>query len=180
MSVSKPPFHTNLLKGYLFKDLLVVLLDESGYEVYPYGYESFIAPLKRKIHEFPQSSTTQERVRSTPDLLIYDTAEKAILLVEVKSRDIAEPASVGISGVSLYRKYWSESVLVVIINGGNYFYAQRVSKLKGVADSGRGDDFTDFNLQDEFQPLDTIFKHVDLSSLEIYKQRVTKLFSVFH
>lgn len=58
MSVSKPTFHTNLLKGYLFKDLLVVLLDESGYEVYPYGYESFIAPLKRKIHEFPQSSTT--------------------------------------------------------------------------------------------------------------------------
>lgn len=117
-------------------------------------------------------------MRSTPDLLIYDTAEKVILLVEVKSRDLAEPASVGISGVSLYRKYWSESVLVVIINGGNYFYAQRVSKLKGVADSGRGDDFTDFNLQDEFQPLDTIFKHVDLS--RIYKQRVTKLFSVFH
>lgn len=176
--MSEATFHTNLLQGYCFKDLLVVLLDASGYEVYPYGYESFIAPLKRKIYESPESLTTR-RVRSAPDLLVYHSEDKVILLVEVKSRNLTDPGSVGISNVSLYQKYWPESILVVVINSGSYLYAQQVRQLKPVVAGKHGDDFTDFNLEEDFQPLPAVFKHLDVSSLEDFKRRVPKLFGVF-
>jgi len=121
-------FDDDLMFGYFFKDILVLLLDKCGYEVYPYGYESFFPNLKRKLSDIEQHDAA-ERIRSTPDLLVKHPDEQWVVLVEVKARTASGKQGVGIREVERYRRFWPETILVLVIPSGNYFYAQHVSKL---------------------------------------------------
>jgi len=123
---SNPDFDDNLMFGYFFKDIIVLLLDRCGYEVYPYGYESFFPNLKRKLH-YIEKQDAVERIRSTPDLLVKHPDEKCVDLVEIKARTAKR--WIGIKEVEQYRKFWPEAIIVLIIPSGNYFYAQHISKL---------------------------------------------------
>jgi len=42
-------FHDDLLKGNQIKDLIKVLLQKSGYSVFPYGYESTFSEVRNKL-----------------------------------------------------------------------------------------------------------------------------------
>ena len=121
-------FDDHLMFGYFFKDIIVLLLDKCGYEVYPYGYESFFPNLKRRLYSIEQQDTA-ERIRSTPDLLVKFPDEQRVELVEVKARSASGKWGVEIREVERYRKFWPESILVLVIPSGNYFYAENVSKL---------------------------------------------------
>lgn len=121
-------FDDHLMFGYFFKDIVVLLLDKCGYEVYPYGYESFFPNLKRKLYNTPTEEAA-ERIRSTPDLLVKHPDEQGVDLVEVKARSASGKWGLEINEIERYRKFWPESVLVLVIPSGNYFYAQRVSEL---------------------------------------------------
>ena len=121
-------FDDHLMFGYFFKDIVVLLLDKCGYEVYPYGYESFFPNLKRKLYDIEQRDAA-ERIRSTPDLLVKHSNEQRIDLVEVKARTAGGRWGIEINEVERYRRFWPESVLVLVIPSGNYFYAQYISKL---------------------------------------------------
>jgi len=123
-------FDDNLMFGYFFKDIIVLLLDKCGYEVYPYGYESFFPNLKRKLCNQPfEEQDSAKRIRSTPDLLVKHADEQRVDLVEIKSRTARGKRGIEINEIKQYRKFWPESILVLVIPSGNYFYAQHISKL---------------------------------------------------
>ena len=81
-------FYDNLLDGYYFKEIVRTILDMSDYMVFPYGFESTFSYIKIQLHKGDAKDTpTARRIRSSPDLLVYDQHEKDIKLVEVKSRN---------------------------------------------------------------------------------------------
>ena len=122
-------FDDNLMFGYFFKDIVTLLLVKCGYEVYPYGYESFFPNLKSRLY-YSQPYEAASRIRCTPDLLVTDSSGERADLVEVKARSVYGNRLIKINEVELYLKYWAESLIILVIPSGNYFYAQYVNKLK--------------------------------------------------
>jgi hypothetical protein len=76
---------SNNLKGSLGVVLVKELLESSGYTVCHYGYEYTMKDALSKRTFKKSNSTTGRRIRSSPDLLVYDDKE-VIMLVEVKTR----------------------------------------------------------------------------------------------
>jgi len=149
----KEKFTRDLLVGSFFKNLAATILFNAGYEVYSFGYESFLANLKRPLYATEAiHSKAAERIRSTPDLVVLDKETGDLNLVEVKFRGRLWDDKQAHILVNLYRKYWSESVLVLICPRGKIFYAQFVSNLT------REDNF--FPVAQDFLPLEEVFKRV--------------------
>ena len=161
-------FDDHLMFGYLFKDIVMLLLDKCGYEVYPYGYESFFPNLKRQLYE-SQPSEVASRVRCTPDLLVRDTSGERVDLVEVKARSVHANRGIEINEVELYLKYWSESLVILVVPSGNYFYAQYVHKLKPKRLYFLGD----------FCPLEEIFPQVKGLPEDFRRKLVRKVRTLF-
>jgi hypothetical protein len=159
-------FDDDLAFGYFFKDLVVLLLDKSGYQVYPYGYESFFPNLKRSLRG---SSKVVERVRSTPDLLVINSSNNDVYLVEVKARSTPAGRRFRIKGINLYKQFWRESVIVIVLSSGNHFYAQHVSEL----DNSEMYDLTNF------RPLEEVFPKVSELSPAFRIKMVRKAMTLF-
>jgi len=125
-------FHDDLLKGSQIKDLIKVLLQKSGYSVFPYGYETTISEIRNKLAEKgTKNSRTVRRIRSSPDLLVYDQEKKDLMLVEVKMRRAPRETSIKyLKRIADYKKFWNDSILVVIAPCGDIMYAQKVSELE--------------------------------------------------
>ena len=164
-----PDFYDNLLDGYYFKEIVRTVLDMSGYMVFPYGFESAFSYIKIQLHKGDAKDTpTARRIRSSPDLLVYDQHEKDIKLVEVKSRNWDDEKDVVIEKVGWYKKYWEGSILTVIIPHGHWFYAQYVDKLES-----RGP-YKGYNLGDEFEKFEDVFTKVDTDTLYRFKPNVAE------
>lgn len=77
----------DFLKGGIIKEVVKSLLQRSGYEVYPYGYETTFSVLKNKLaEEGVRTSPSVRRMKSTPDLVVFDKKRKNLMFVEVKMR----------------------------------------------------------------------------------------------
>lgn len=160
-------FYDNLLEGYYFKEVVRAILDKSGYMVFPYGYESAFSYVKIQLHKGDiKDSPTARKIRSSPDLLVYDMKNKDIMLVEVKSRNFDNETDIVLERVSWYRKYWKDSILAVLIPHGHWFYAQYVRNLE-VKEKYEG-----YNLSKEFERFEEIFNQVDLDTLYRFKWNV--------
>jgi len=159
-----PEFDDDLMFGYFFKDIIVLLLDKCGYEVYPYGYESFFPNLKRKLYN-TENPKAADRIRSTPDLLVRNPNDQQVEIVEVKARSATGAYGLKIDGIERYLKFWLESVMILVIPSGNYFYAQRISELKSQ---------TSYSPQD-FRPLEEIFPLVKGLPEDFRKKLVRKV-----
>jgi len=164
-------FDDNLIFGHLFKDIVMLLLDKCGYEVYPYGYESFFPNLKRQLHE-SQPSEVASRVRYTPDLLVRDTSGERVDLVEVKARSVYTERLIEINEAESYLKYWAESLIILVIPSGNYFYAQYVHKLKPKGSKR-------MYVLSDFCPLEEIFPQVKKLSEDFRRKIVRKVRTLF-
>jgi len=142
-----------------------VILEESGYEVYPYGYESFLTPLKIKFEKDEIRSTrTARKIRSTPDLLVYDGESETVELLEVKSTRWDRTDGVLINALPRYKKHWNESTLTMILPAGHFFYAQSVSDLESKTE--------DFDMNKEFMWFEELFTKVKLKTLCSYKKQI--------
>ncbi len=161
-----PDFEDNLLFGYFFKDVVILLLDKCGYEVYPFGYESFFPTLKRQLYESLPSEVAS-RIRSTPDLLVRSSSDRRVDLVEVKERSASE--IIVINEIELYHQFWPESIIVLIIPSGNYFYAQYVHKLNTTGNYRPGD----------FCPLEEIFPLANELSEDFRRKTVRQVRTLF-
>jgi len=139
-------FDDHLIFGYFFKDIVMLLLDKCGYEVYPYGYESFFPNLKRQLYN-RQNPEVADRIRCTPDLLIRHPSDHQVDLVEVKARSASGTHGIVINEIELYCRFWPESILILVIPSGNYFYAQHISELKP----------KEYYMPQDFRPLEEIF-----------------------
>ena len=164
-----PDFYDNLLDGYYFKEIVRTILDISGYMVFPYGFESVFSYIKIQLHKGDTKDTPVARkIRSSPDLLVYDESEKDIKLVEVKSRNWDVETDVVIKKVDWYKKYWEGSILVVVVPHGHWIYAQYVDELQ-VKESPES-----YNLRDEFEKFENIFPKVHTDTLYRFKSNIAE------
>jgi len=126
-------FYDNVLEGNQIKEVVKVLLEKSGYLVLPYGYESMLSGLRRRLGEKgTKKSRTVRRIRASPDLLVYDDKRKDLMLVEVKMRKAKKETKILIYAklTANYKEFWNDSILVVVVPCGNIFYAQGVGELE--------------------------------------------------
>lgn len=126
-------FYDNVLEGNQIKEVVKVLLEKSGYLVLPYGYESMLSGLRRRLSEKgTKKSRTVRRIRASPDLLVYDDKRKDLMLVEVKMRKAKKETKILIYAklTANYKEFWNDSILVVVVPCGNIFYAQGVGELE--------------------------------------------------
>jgi hypothetical protein len=159
-------FHLGLFKGNVFKELITALFEESHYTVIPYGYENPYSNIKKRLAK--ESSATALRIRSSPDLLIYDDETGDVKLVEVKMSSYETPR---IPRIDQYKKCWEDAIIVLIVPFGNVFYAQKIENLgiKGY-----------YHLASDFYPIQDIFPKVDSEALSEYKKIALKMIEAFH
>lgn len=161
-------FHDDLLKGAQIKDLIKILLQKSGYSVSPYGYESTFSEVRNKLGvKGTKNSRTVRRIRSSPDLLVYDEERKDLMLVEVKMRSAPKETSIKyMKRVADYKEFWDDSILVVIVPCGNVMYAQRVSELE-VKQT--------YNAITDFEKFEEVFRKVKAEDLSHFISKALKI-----
>jgi len=162
-------FYDDMLKGNQIKELVKVLLEKSGYSVFPYGYDSTLLNLKKTLRaKGTKNSRTVRRIRSSPDLLVYDEKRKDLMLVEVKMRRTPKKTSVKYLRLANYREFWNDSILIVVILEGNVFYAQKISELE-IKQNEEYDATTDF------ERLEHIFKRVKTEDISHFKTQALQI-----
>lgn len=161
-------FHDDLLKGSQIKDLIKVLLQKSGYSVFPYGYESTLSEIRNKLAEKDtKNSRTVRRIRSSPDLLIYDQQKKDLMLVEVKMRSAPRETSIKyLKRISDYKEFWNDSILVVLVPCGDVMYAQKISELE-VKQT--------YNAISDFERFEDVFTRVKTEDISHYRENALKI-----
>jgi len=162
-------FYDDMFKGGAAKELVKVLLEKSGYDVYPYGYERTLTELKNKLRDkHTKRSRTVRKIKSSPDFLVYDEKRKDLMLVEVKMRKAPHETKVLIDTpkIAIYKEFWNDSILVVVVPCGNVFYAQKVSELET---KGMYDATTDF------EKLEDVFTRITTEDLSDYRTKAQKL-----
>lgn len=122
-------FYDAMLKGNVYKDMVRLLLEESGYIVYPYGYESTFSHVRSRLTKNSRNSKTVRRIRSSPDLLVHDEQKEDLMLVEIKMRTRVPP-EIKPRQIDNYKEFWNDAILVLVVPCENVFYAQKVSELE--------------------------------------------------
>ena len=122
-------FHDRVLKGGAAKEVVKVLLEKSGYLVYPYGYECTFSGVRNKLQRNSKNSRTVRRIKSSPDILVYDDLNNDVMLVEIKMRTGEKPW-IKSKQTEAYKEFWNDSILVLVTPRENGFYAQRVNELE--------------------------------------------------
>jgi len=166
-------YYDNLLEGNQMKDLVKVLLENAGYKVYPYGYESTFSDIKNKLREKGSgNSKTARRIRSSPDLLVYDGKTRDVMLVEVKMRRQRNETSVSIykgdklKRIENYKEFWNDSILILVIPSGNVFYAQKISELE----SKDG-----YNMTTDFEKIEDVFTRIEAKDMRYFQARAYRI-----
>lgn len=160
--------HDDFLKGGIFKELIKSLLLRSGYEVYPYGYETTFSVLKSKLTAREvRNSPSVRRMKHTPDLVVFDKNNQDLMFVEVKMRSKV-PVIIKPSQIEGYQDFWNDCILVLVVQDENVFYAQRVSVLQKKEYYNPA---TDFSRMREF------FAEVNEEDLQQYRVLASSLFS---
>lgn len=166
-------FYDNVLEGNQMKELVKVLLEKSGYLVLPYGYESTLSGLISQLGvEYTKKSRTVRRIKSSPDLLVFSSKRKDLMLVEVKMRKAPAEENVLLyaNRMANYKEFWNDSILVIVVPCGSVFYAQTVGELEV---KGKYNALLDF---EKFENIFTEVREEDLShfrakALEIMGKR---------
>ena len=161
-------FYEDMFKGNSAKELVKVLLEKSGYAVTPYGYENTtLADIRKKLNQKDaKNSRTAQRIRSSPDLLVYDDKRNDVMLVEVKMRNAPTETKVLGLNISWCKKFWDDSYLVLVVPCGNIFYAQRISEIESKQE---------YNLTKEFEKIEDIFTRIKPEDLPHYKAEASKI-----
>ena len=120
-------FHERLFKGNIFKELIKILFEKSGYLALPFGYETHLTTIKQEIAK-NNDSRTALRIRSSPDLLIYDKENNIVKLVEAKMSTYPYPR-LRQTTLENYREFWDDAILIFVVPFENVFYAQEIYNL---------------------------------------------------
>lgn len=158
-------FHDDLIEGGAIKELVKILLEKSGYTVYSYGYEGIFSDVRKKLTDKEtRNSRTVRRIRSSPDLLVYDEDKKDLMLVEVKMRRAPKETRILIYGekIANYNEFWNDSILVVVVPCGRVFYAQRISELEVKEE---------YDATTDFQKLENIFTRVKEDDIVHFREK---------
>lgn len=156
-------FSYKLYKGNLFRELVKTLLEDNGYITAPYGYENqFSTMIKKELTQ--NNSDTAKRIRCSPDLLVYYKEKNEISLVEVK---MSANDFINIPKIKDYRKYWEDAILVVIMNVGDMFYAERIRDLR--------ENRPFYTPRADFRRIHELFQNINPDEMETYRTLAHKL-----
>jgi hypothetical protein len=162
-------FFNNVLEGNQIKEVVKVMLEKSGYLVLPYGYESTFSGLRRRLGEKGTRKTrTVRRIRASPDLLVYDSEKKDLMLVEIKMRNAPNETKILIysSLIANYKEFWNDSVLVIVVPCGNIFYAQSVGELEVKEE---------YDATREFEKFEDVFARVKEEDISHFKTKALQI-----
>ena len=168
----------DFLKGGIIKEVVKTLLQRYGYEVYPYGYETAFSVLKNALaEEGVRTSPSVRRMKSTPDLVVFDKKRKNLMYVEVKMRT-SFPVTIKSNVIQGYKEFWNDCILVLVVPDKNVFYAQRISDLQI---KEKYDPVTDFcGIREFFQDIDEDefphYKSLTSNLLSNLKQMKTRIY----
>jgi len=167
--VTESEFYDNVLEGNQIKEIVKVLLEKSGYLVLPYGYESTLSGLINKLGVKDTKKTrTVRRIKSSPDLLVFDDKRKDLMLVEVKMRKAPAETRIFLSSnkIANYKEFWNDSILVIVVPCGSVFYAQRIGELEGK---------DEYNALLDFEKFENVFTGVKEEDLSHFKARALQI-----
>jgi hypothetical protein len=159
-------YHDNLIRGGHIKELVKTLLEKSGYSVCSYGYESTISHVKDWLHETgTKNSLTARRLKSSPDLLVYDNHKKDAMLVEIKMRNEPDNQHILIDKMREYQQFWSDAILVLATPHDSVLYAQRVSDLQAKEY---------YDADKDFERFETIFNRVSNEDVLYFGEKASQ------
>ncbi len=178
-------FHLNLTKGRLAQVLIEMVFVEFGYEVYPFGYESYltniIMHMKRGTANIPV-----RKVRATPDLFVYDREANDGFLIEVKATSTWDETRYWLSKLTFdtYQAHWPEAVLVVYCIPTGNIYCQQISQINQqdlLVEKSPTSGWPNYvlNLPRDFQTLPDRFRLIDHVKYEDFKLRLIEIFVSF-
>lgn len=160
-------FYDDVLMGSQVKELVKVLLEKSGYSVFPYGYESSLSDIKNKLRaKGTKNSRTVRMIRSTPDLLVYDKERKDIMFVEVKMRSAPKASRIKYLKIGWYQEFWKDSILIIVIPCGKVFYTQKILELENKQS---------YDATTDFKEINEIFTKVQIEDISHFKAKALKI-----
>jgi len=160
-------FYDDMFKGNQVKELIKVLLEKSGYLVLPYGYESTLSDTKKKLRDKgAKNSRTARRIRTSPDLLVYDGNRKDVMLVEVKMRRTPKKTSIKYLRITNYKEFWNDSILIVVIPKGNVFYAQKIDELEIKEE---------YDANTDFEKIEDVFTRIQAQDISHFKDQALRI-----
>jgi len=173
-----PDFYIRLLGGRIGQAILESIFRNFGYEVYPYGYESYLTNIIKHMRKGLPNATVSQ-IRATPDMLVYDRELNEGFLLEVKTTT-QNPKQFWIESKQIrrYKKLWSGSILTVIHTPSLGFYCKAIDHIDVAALTEATPSFApdkqgyNLDLEEQFDNLSTVFRLVDPQALSEYIERI--------
>ena len=179
-------FNINLLKGRLSQTIIETIFQEFGYEVYTYGYESYLPNLVKSMRK-GKANLPVKKLRATPDLIIYNRESNEGFLVEVKATNTPDETEYWFPEYKLqnYITFWPEAILVVYCIPSMNIYCCKVTdinvaQLKVRNDVIQGTKAYIINLKETFFPLPKYFSLIEPSRYQEFLQRIQSVLQDFH
>jgi hypothetical protein len=184
-SADDTEFHLNLVKGRLAQVLIEMIFQEFGYEVYPYGYESYLTNIIKHMRK-GTANIPVRRVRATPDLFVYDREINDGYFAEVKATSTREETHYWMRASILrnYRAFWPEAFLVVYCIPNGHIYCKQVCDLSLETlptDQSSPSGLLNYvlNLEKDFYPLSSVFRLIEPKKYDEFMPRLRQIVSDF-
>jgi hypothetical protein len=176
-------FYLDLMKGGLAQVIVRTILERFGYEVYPYGYENYFSSITR-LATMPSATITAKKIRTTPDLLVYDRDNNEVFFVEVKGTSNKDERrySLRIDKLDDYRNYWKEAILVVYCLRSGNIYCEKIGQLnydKVVSRARDNKPVSILDLEQDFRDLPSKFRLIDAEKYQEFCKEVREVVGQF-
>lgn len=173
-----PSFLINLIKGRIGQVIIEGIFRNFGYEVYPYGYESYLTNIIKNLRKTGFDSTVRQ-IRSTPDTLVYDRELNEGFLLEIKSTTLS-PDNYWIRKDQLeqYQKLWSAAVLVVVHTPTLEIFCKTIEQIDLASLTVTSPNFANqkkgysINLVDKFVKLSDLFRLIEQQELNTFIETI--------
>jgi hypothetical protein len=170
-------FNINSFKGKIAQIIVETIFIEFGFEVFPFGYESYFTSIIRNLSGNGSVSSTALRLRSMPDLMVFNPTTKSAFLIEVKSTKVNYGEYlIGTISADRYAKFWAESFLAIVCARSQEIFTARISELNLPTRSRKS--FSDgqegyvLNFEKDFSPLDAEFGFDSIQYMKLLKRLV--------
>ena len=123
-------FLLNLLKGRFAQVVIEIIFQRFGYEVYPFGYESYLTNIVKFMRK-GDANIPARKMRSSPDLFVYDREYNDGYFLEVKATNTPDETECWISQSTLrqYKLHWPEAFLTIYCIPSMCIYCRQVDEI---------------------------------------------------
>jgi DNA-directed RNA polymerase subunit RPC12/RpoP len=178
-------FHLRVAKGRLAQVVIEIVFLEFGYEVYPFGYESYFTNIIKHTRK-GDANIPVRKVRATPDLFVYDREANDGFFLEVKATSTWDESRYWLSKLTLdtYQTHWPEAVLVVYCIPTGNIYCKQISQINQQElsiEQSPTSGWSNYvlNLQEDFQTLSDKFRLIDRMKYENFKPQLMEILVSF-